>query len=188
VQTHTGIKQLVHTEDNNEADLVRGADGTWLIAHITELGQESRYNTAEGTVGSMDAVPTPPPGSGPNVVPTPVPPSIAADAAQISLPTCETPHKAGAPAAYIEFVNLAQSPIKHIAFAVLLGGHLVINPSVDGTFSTGVKTGHQFNFPRAFDGKVLLVEPMCYVQSVTRADGSTWVNPDASLAPPVAAP
>jgi hypothetical protein len=183
-QTHAGSSAPMRTEINAEADFVRGADGGWLLSHITALGVTFLIGTSHGSkLGSMDAAPAPP-GAGPNLVPPLVPPSVAAAAAQIALSYCTGDDRLTA--VHVTLTNLAPEAITRLGFAVFLNGKLLFNPVATGTFSSGVKIERNFALPRDFSGEHFLAQPVCYVQSVTRADGTSWTNPDPSLALPPA--
>jgi hypothetical protein len=179
-QTHTGGSVPLRTETNTAADFVRGGDGGWLLTHLTALGVTILVGTSHGSkLGSMDAAPAPP-GAGPNLVPPPVSPSVAAATAQIALSDCVGNDRT--PSVGLTFTNLAQEPITRLRFAVFLNGQLLFSPIAAGTFSSGVKIDRDFVLPRDFSGEHFLARPVCYVQSLTRADGTSWTNPDPSLA------
>jgi hypothetical protein len=182
LESQTGIspRQSTSYEINAMADFVFDPSAGWRMSHVTVLGNWSAVNAFHGGTGSMDALPTPPPGAGPNVLPTPVPPSIAATAAGVTMPDCAG---SAGPGVRITFSDAASVPITRIEFAVVLQGRLLLNPIATGKFSPGATIVRDFTFGHDLDGKRFLVQPVCYVRALTRADGSTWTNPDTSLIP-----
>lgn len=184
-QTHSGSSAPMRTETNVGADFVRGSDGGWLLSHITALGVTFLIGTSHGSkLGSMDTAPAPP-GTDTNLVPPPTSPSVGATAAQIAMSDCVgNDGNSSVPSIGLTFTNLAQEPITRLRFAVFLNGQLLFSPITGGTFSSGVKIVRDLLLPRDFTGEHFLAKPVCYVQSLTRADGTTWTNPDPSLALP----